>query len=136
MFMPELDKFVMVFIDDILIYSKSEEEHTQHLRNFFPLLQGCRMGGGMRPPKMTAGLVCLWLPRLLPGVGACLDFVGAGERLSRMGTAHRKRTPGVRGLEREAYVVCWSGFTLQGIHRFESPRLSDMSNRLFVAVIT
>jgi hypothetical protein len=31
-FMEYLNKFVMVFIDDILIYSKSEEEHEEHLR--------------------------------------------------------------------------------------------------------
>jgi hypothetical protein len=31
-FMEYLDKFVMVFIDDILVYSKTEEEHEEHLR--------------------------------------------------------------------------------------------------------
>jgi hypothetical protein len=31
-FMPELDKFVTVFIDDILIYSRSMEEHEEHIR--------------------------------------------------------------------------------------------------------
>jgi hypothetical protein len=31
-FMPELEKFVMVFIDDILVYSKSTAEHEEHLR--------------------------------------------------------------------------------------------------------
>jgi hypothetical protein len=31
-FMEELDKFVMVFIDNILVFSKSREEHEEHLR--------------------------------------------------------------------------------------------------------
>jgi hypothetical protein len=30
--MEYLDKFVVVFIDDTLVYSKSEEEHEEHLR--------------------------------------------------------------------------------------------------------
>jgi hypothetical protein len=30
-FMPELDQFVVVFIDDILVYSKSMEEHKEHI---------------------------------------------------------------------------------------------------------
>jgi hypothetical protein len=30
-FMPKLDQFVVVFIDDILVYSKSIEEHEEHL---------------------------------------------------------------------------------------------------------
>ncbi|GJX01611.1 putative reverse transcriptase domain-containing protein [Tanacetum coccineum] len=36
---PYLDKFVIVFIDDILIYSKSKEEHAEHLKLILELLK-------------------------------------------------------------------------------------------------
>jgi hypothetical protein len=38
-FMDYLDKFVVVFIDDILIYSQSEEEHVEHLKMVLQRLQ-------------------------------------------------------------------------------------------------
>jgi hypothetical protein len=36
---PMLDKYVIVFIDDILVYSRSEEEHAMHLREVFETLR-------------------------------------------------------------------------------------------------
>ena len=38
-FQPYLDQFVVVFVDDILIYSQSEEEHEDHLRVVLQLLR-------------------------------------------------------------------------------------------------
>lgn len=37
--MPELGKFVLAFIDDILIYSMSEAEHAEHLHIMLQCLQ-------------------------------------------------------------------------------------------------
>jgi hypothetical protein len=42
-FMEYVDKFVMVFIDDILVYSKSEEEHEEHLHLALQRLQEHRL---------------------------------------------------------------------------------------------
>ena len=36
---PYLGKFVIVFLDDILIYSKTEKDHLEHLRLVFDLLR-------------------------------------------------------------------------------------------------
>jgi hypothetical protein len=42
-FMPELDKFVVVFIDDILVYSTNEDEHTEHLHIVLQRLRDHRL---------------------------------------------------------------------------------------------
>ncbi|MFS8001318.1 putative nucleotidyltransferase, Ribonuclease H [Helianthus anomalus] len=40
---PYLDRFVIVFLDDILIYSKSKADHARHLRLMLELLRGERL---------------------------------------------------------------------------------------------
>jgi len=42
-FMQELDKFVVVFIDDNLIYSKTKKEHAEHLRIVLTRLRDCQL---------------------------------------------------------------------------------------------
>jgi hypothetical protein len=42
-FMEYLDKFIIVFIDGILVYSKSEEEYEEHLRLVSQKLQDPRL---------------------------------------------------------------------------------------------
>ena len=56
-FQPYLDKFVIVFIDDILVYSGSSEEHSEHLRIVLQTL---------REPQLYAKLSkCLfWLDKV------------------------------------------------------------------------
>ena len=42
-FMPELDRFVVVFIDDILVYYKNEEDHAKHLHVVLQRLRDHRL---------------------------------------------------------------------------------------------
>jgi len=44
-FRPYLDQFVVVFIDDILIYSESREEHAEHLRVVLGILREHQLYG-------------------------------------------------------------------------------------------
>jgi hypothetical protein len=50
--MNELDKFIVVFIDDILIYSKIEAEHAKHL---------CIVLQRLRDHKLYAKFSKMWI---------------------------------------------------------------------------
>ncbi|GJV61047.1 putative reverse transcriptase domain-containing protein [Tanacetum coccineum] len=51
---PYLDKFVIVFIDDILIYSTNKEEHGEHLKTILNLLRSEKFGVHVDPAKIEA----------------------------------------------------------------------------------
>nr|GEU35719.1 hypothetical protein [Tanacetum cinerariifolium] len=51
---PYLDKFVIVFIDDILIYSKNEKEDEEHLKTILGLLKEEKLGIHVDPAKIES----------------------------------------------------------------------------------
>ena len=49
-FVDELDRFIVIYLDEVTVYSKFDEEHLQHLRRVF---QKCRKFGISFNPKKT-----------------------------------------------------------------------------------
>src|SRR5436190_9085552 len=64
---PYIDKFILVYLDDILVYSNSEEEHREHLRLVFEALRKHRLYA--KPSKCTFNQ---------PTVEFCGHIVGQG----------------------------------------------------------
>ncbi|GJY04018.1 putative reverse transcriptase domain-containing protein [Tanacetum coccineum] len=68
---PYLDKFVIVFIDDILVYSKDEKEHRRHLKIILELLKKERFAPILALPEGTEDFV-VYYDESLKGYGAVL----------------------------------------------------------------
>ena len=75
-FHPYLDQFVIVFIDDILVYSRNAEEHVVHLRIVLQTLRGKQLYAKFFKCEFWLNevvflghvileLVFLWIPRKL-----------------------------------------------------------------------
>ena len=53
-FSDEIGNFIVVYLDDITVYSKTEEEHLEHLRRVFEKCR--RFGLSLNPKKTIFGL--------------------------------------------------------------------------------
>jgi hypothetical protein len=59
-FREYLDKFVIVFLDDILIYSKTEEEHEHHLRMVLQVLREHQLYSKLRSAHFIKNKFIIW----------------------------------------------------------------------------
>jgi hypothetical protein len=67
-----LDKFVVVFVDDILIYSQNEQEHEEHLRKVLQRLQDCQLYAKLSKCELWISEV-LFLGHIINREGLAVD---------------------------------------------------------------
>lgn len=72
MFKPFMDKFVIVFIDDILVYSKKIEEHEQYLRLVLQILRDPRLYAKFNKCEFWLDRV-VFLGHIVIGEGVLVD---------------------------------------------------------------
>ena len=71
-FSPYLDKFVVVFVDDILVYSKNEEEHEEHLRIVLETLRREKLYANLKKCDFWMNSVS-FLGHVISGDGLAVD---------------------------------------------------------------
>ena len=72
-FRPYLRKFILVFFDDILVYSKNLQDHLQHLESTFNLLQQHYLLA-KRSKCYVAQAKVEYLGHIISSEGVCTDF--------------------------------------------------------------
>lgn len=72
MFKPFLDKFVIVFIDDIFVYSRSKNEHAEHLRVVSETLRENRLYAKLSICELWFDSMT-FLGHVVCGHGNCID---------------------------------------------------------------
>jgi len=71
-FKPYLDQFVIVFINDILIFSRTSEEHTHHLRTALEVLRKNELYAKLKKCEFWLGQVA-FLGHVMSNEGVSMD---------------------------------------------------------------
>ncbi|GJU51998.1 putative reverse transcriptase domain-containing protein [Tanacetum coccineum] len=106
---PYLDKFVIVFIDDILIYSKDEKEHEEHLKAILGLLKEEKLYAKFSKCEF-------WIPKK--------EFIDGGEKEETLHLIKQSCASGpILALLKEAKTL--RGSNCDASHKVQLELLSD-----------
>ncbi|GJT80096.1 putative reverse transcriptase domain-containing protein [Tanacetum coccineum] len=121
---PYLDKFVIVFIDDILIYSRNKEEHGEHLKTILNLLRSEKFVAkkDKEPIRVRALVVMVHnnLPEQIQNaqVEACKEENIGAEGFRGEGEPFEVRSDGTKCLKGRVWLPLFGG--LRGLIMLES----------------
>nr|GEZ31180.1 putative reverse transcriptase domain-containing protein [Tanacetum cinerariifolium] len=105
---PYLDKFVIVFIDDILIYSKNEKEHKEHLKAILELLKKEKFQGIHVDPAKIESIKDWASPKTPTKIRQFIGLAGYYQRFiegfSKISKSMKKLTQ--KGINEDFVVYC------------------------------
>jgi hypothetical protein len=122
-FMDYLNKFVVVFIDDILIYSQSEEEHVDHLKMVLQRLQEHQLYAELSKCEFWTDKV-LFLGHIINKDGLALDSKKVADILNW------KAPTNVRGIKSFIAMAGYYRRFIEGFSKIARPMKALLANKV------
>jgi hypothetical protein len=123
LFMDYLEKFVVVFTDDILIYSQNEEEHEEHLRKVLQRLRDCRLYAKLSKCEFWISEV-LFLGHIINQEGLAIDPKKVTSILDW------KAPKGVRGIKSFIRMAGYYRRFIEGFSKIARPMTALLAKKL------
>jgi hypothetical protein len=122
-FMDYLDKFVVVFIDDILVYSQNEQEHEEHLRKVLQRLQDCQLYAKLSKCKF-------WISEVL-FLGHIINRDGLAMDPKKVTTILDWKAPkDVRGIKSFIGMASYYRHFIEGFFKIARPMIALLANKV------
>jgi hypothetical protein len=122
-FMDYLDKFVVVFIDDILVYSQNEQEHEEHLRKVLQRLRDCQLYAKLSKCEFWINEV-LFLGHIIKREGLAVDP-------KKVTTILDWKTPkDVRGIKSFIVMAGYYWRFIEGFSKIARPMTAFLANKV------